>query len=1351
MKSSPSIDNLLTKGMHSDNPEELQPQGTYRDSLNGDLIHFGGDNWEWKPMLGTTTSFTMCSGFSPIGGCVLRNKIIVFSIKSTLGQIGQVLMNNDGTGTYTPLMTSALLYFAHNHPIEKECYGIYENALLQRIYWTDNYNSPRSLNIALTVQKTTGLILPGILYNVTCGTIVYNAITYNEGDNFTGVGVTTFTGTGIVCTTVPVASLDFYPKNSLADFSVERPIVGTVPGGVYYFAWKLDDINGASSEWSYLAGPVPVYNDLMNTGTVIEYQNTLGAAFDINTKVGIRIKLDNLNTAYTSIKVAAFHSTDKDIFENGVIFVNKAYSTSSETFDFTEYVGDALLLSEVMLQGITIEKCKSITHDKYIGVIGNVSEESELNETWDPSNATITEARYELPAIGWDTEVGHINYALTGPTMCGVTPKTNIVPDANWQLIWVTSTYVDANCKGWLYPNFWYKVTGAVGLTFEHPVTTTEGVGRIGQTYTIPASGEIWIQGFMGSDLAPSRPVGVWLPTGGSVHTDFIFTPYIRKKTYYDNVLIAQQYKNIPINDDWLDYKGMIVNSELKSYWGGETYRFACIGMKRGKPKYARFLKDVVFDKRDNSSLVNQLIKSYDTYTTASGTYSHFHNLQASGILIDNLDLTKIINDIDGFMIVRCQRDAQYLNEGWASCVRDNGTYSGDPYYVAARGLYSDPLTAVPKRQLYYSPDLILDNRTFIHQVGDEFEVLRALQDEAEFSISDGDPGMDYFGHEEKHVLRATGGGNTFTRYSLFANPVSSLLPEGTKDTLDDYNWANWGANLVTLFAGEYFSNLILTPRGAFGCEALYLKQKTYNALGHASDNKIDFISQKRTKTNLYGGISLDAKANNEYIFCGHYQRVDAAFIASIKSGSDYVVNGLEVFGGDTFVTIYDFERMYKDNGAAFNLSHSMFFPIQSNSNTSLRIGPNTVSSKGTYSSGVGIVNYQAVIGTHLEDLDENKAYSTDYTGRGYPALPYPYSFGNSFDAMIRWSAKKVLGENIDAYRYFPPLQFKHLETRSGPIYNVRGLGGRIFYWQDSGVGYLPISERIMQSGTGNVPVQMGIGGEMDRFDEIHHAIGNQHSNGLVPYEGGFAWIDFKRRMILRMTTSFGKEEIQLVKGVQYFIDSLNDLIGSGEAVSHNTYPVGIIGINDPHRKRIYFSCVYYVKGDTVEIFNSTFSIDQVQNAFNGRYSFRPIFGIDYYKYMITAKYGNLGYLHYNGVQCEFYGTAYEAFVDIVVNPNMKEPKVFNNHLCFGNSNRFFDEITYMTKNQTSVDTIYDASGNKVNRNYEYRNDKWQWSTALSTTGRMRGLYMKIRLKILSTTKTVVSLIGITTEFNQTK
>ena len=65
-------------GMHSNNDPSLQPQGTYRRLLNGNLFTMSGNNFSIESVAGNIISFTLPNvGFTPICFADMPDKLVI--------------------------------------------------------------------------------------------------------------------------------------------------------------------------------------------------------------------------------------------------------------------------------------------------------------------------------------------------------------------------------------------------------------------------------------------------------------------------------------------------------------------------------------------------------------------------------------------------------------------------------------------------------------------------------------------------------------------------------------------------------------------------------------------------------------------------------------------------------------------------------------------------------------------------------------------------------------------------------------------------------------------------------------------------------------------------------------------------------------------------------------------------------------------------------------------------------------------------------------------------------------------------------------------------------------------------
>ena len=202
--------NTFEKGMNKDVNILFQPNGTYRHCLNCSLVSQDGNNYVIKDCLGNVKTFEINIPYNsvytvfgtepmPIGFASFPGRLIVFSTNSETttgyGEIGEITYVPYGEGIdsvnnvssnfhrgYQVLYHSEFLNFTKLHQIESFTFP--ENDNIMRVYWTDNFNEPRVINIADPVYSTyfsSGSLVVGTQYMVLEGAITHNAVNYGPG------------------------------------------------------------------------------------------------------------------------------------------------------------------------------------------------------------------------------------------------------------------------------------------------------------------------------------------------------------------------------------------------------------------------------------------------------------------------------------------------------------------------------------------------------------------------------------------------------------------------------------------------------------------------------------------------------------------------------------------------------------------------------------------------------------------------------------------------------------------------------------------------------------------------------------------------------------------------------------------------------------------------------------------------------------------------------------------------------------------------------------------------------------------------------------------------------------------
>ena len=158
----------------------------------------------------------------------------------------------------------ACINFTKQHPIE--AIGRYEKKDIQGIYWTDNFNPPRKLNVANPDVMST-----------------------------------------------PCSFLDLAPKTGLQIPTLKIiTIGGSLEAGVYQLSYRYKNSEGLVTDWSPLSNLVPIYaSDDTNPfctieGNPIEPTTNLGEV----TSKAITWSLTGLDTSYELLELATIYRRD---------------------------------------------------------------------------------------------------------------------------------------------------------------------------------------------------------------------------------------------------------------------------------------------------------------------------------------------------------------------------------------------------------------------------------------------------------------------------------------------------------------------------------------------------------------------------------------------------------------------------------------------------------------------------------------------------------------------------------------------------------------------------------------------------------------------------------------------------------------------------------------------------------------------------------------------------------------------------------------------------------------------------------------------------------------------------------
>ena len=663
----------------------LQPEGSARRITNMTMIRFDGTSYAIQNNRGTQLSFSVYEGYSIIGYINTGEYLVIYSTNDSEpytggnGEIGIVQIDNDNTVTgYIPLYNHQDWNFSLMYRIGAAYWRDNENKV--PTYFWDNLNPPRTFDVANPIYQDHNISPITTLdasYMVLNGVIQYNGIDYGPNEAAgTVVLVTTalggvytiISGTPIVIPYVPVETLDLLPKLvTYGDVKYLQRIDGNLFNGVYFYFYQLETAEGGRTPWSVGTRPIHLTEGAVvdnDDESYLEYQgmgglDPTGTQDDstLDTGRGIRFQINNIDTNYTSIRVAYCQGTWLDISGNYFVIASQTITGTSMTFDHTDMLGSEELLAEDILfatDGILANRTGDIARNTLF--LGNILQRHLIG--WTPSETVTTDSiMREVPHDTMDYEYGpgSNNHPLAPANSSAANPMYGHV--------------VGREKVGTLQiiHNQWYIVEGTTG-TLDDGTNPPWAIGDIFLN-TLVAAYTTYTQVGVGADV--------------------IAVPIIPIRKYGTGSITAnpEQFDIHIIRDEWLDNKGMMVNHVLQSHWRSETYRYAIVLIDQwGNPYYAHHLADHqmpgYFDASVNvHTNADVASASSEPMVTKDDATFWIHYMRHLGVRFSNIEFQLLVDDINtrngtnyavadlpilfkGFMIVRADRDKQIQAQG---------------------------------------------------------------------------------------------------------------------------------------------------------------------------------------------------------------------------------------------------------------------------------------------------------------------------------------------------------------------------------------------------------------------------------------------------------------------------------------------------------------------------------------------------------------------------------------------------------------------------------------------------------------------------------------------------------------
>jgi len=479
---------------------------------------------------------------------------------------------------------------------------------------------------------------------------------------------------------------------------------------------------------------------------------------------------------------------------------------------------------------------------------------------------------------------------------------------------------------------------------------------------------------------------------------------------------------------------------------------------------------------------------------------------------------------------------------------------------------------------------------------------------------------------------------NVMTNFTAISRSITSA---GIIKAPSDYN----DESNTTVIGSDYFGNVIRGTKGANGGTNLYAAGTSAflvlpSAFSHATptyDGALMVGEVKRAVVNQYGGNTYYARQNNIYIGCNAF--INPTTTTSIA----------HVFGGDIYISHFEYLRaMYNDTNRSAEI---ISFPIETSINLDYRydkcyskfienggVLAHWVQEKaGDYSGKVG------EDGNYKQDYDlylENPVYSRSNNSQIFLPDAPDTDYVSRRDTQIFISEPFNYDDLNDNLIKFLPENNTILNTEYGNINALVNYKDYLYVFQDKAIGVQFINERTVLNDTTGSSLAIGSGDVAGRIQYITLTSGCQHPNSIVVANTGLYYFDSISRAIYIVSEE--NMNVTLANGLsKYFNAYVTPNLADTQLLGY-----GIHGIYDDINHRILWNYRYSSTSFTL-------SYNEVVKSFESFYTYYPSMYIKTFDNKVlstnSSSYVDV-YLHGGGEYADYYGTKQKSTLQLVVN-----------------------------------------------------------------------------------------------------
>lgn len=1178
----------------------------------------------------------------PIGTTYIRDDIYVFttpllSTPNTAPNAGQIFKLTYDVVTKIAVLTlvyNGYVNFNTTYPIPyTAAHGRYESDLIQRLYWTDNYNKLRSVNA-----------------------VDSNLMAF------------------------PVSLLDIFPQvNSFMPTLQSVEQTGGLLCGVYQYAYRLKKSNGQTTLWSELSLPIPIYNNIPEagytggTGGLNGWGAYVGNAPGSNTNKSITCKIAKVDYTFDFVDicfVSRFSYNDPGAFE---IFSLNQPIVAGQPIPFIhtgkELNNIPLTLLDFLLTSPGFTHCKTIdTKDNRL-FVGNVRIEQE--------DLVYDSRAYQFPSMLTQTTLVNNGLPYTIDSSLGFTiapgytqqvPETDDAINENYTFTTpatATNTqrfYPGTTIPGGKGPNIEFKVKSHAIHIDVKPLADFNNPGYFPSPWRHTVNGQPTSIN-LGVDQV-DYPQGTPYTINDSMKTvykSFLLRGYTPNEIYRFGIQFFDK-QGSPYFCKWI--ADIRMPDYTDDYPGGEGL-----------------------------DLDGQVLNLLTTYTPIGNQ----NNLSNPPVLLTYMqipylefvvDVSSIIDSISGFEIVRVEKsETDRVIAGTGILYQSAYGNGGNTTHIYI------PDTVSEEFNNSHNPEMYLSGTGNGAEIGSATVFTFDCWDFQSHGYPVFDPTNDRIhtcggttrphGFNGPGYTQAPGNPNDGYYWSKQYNWQVIAAPNqlGVDLAMITYNPID-REQIVGVNGGYTFENFHVnelvnpTARISIGNPTLLVELSApfiySDHIGSGTPTKLfcEYRKYGRLVTQ-YGGRTYANRANNVYISTGSYVPANDASIVSANSIT------LDVFGGDTFYGIYAKQKLDKNVNHQFGSdlvkSYIHFNPHIGYHNPDIRNGqhfegPNPI-------TGISYIT---------ESYSHHDVYSIENNIKKFFPKPLLFNQADEWDNRVHFSEVKFNGEISDSWENFKVNNYWDVEGSYGPINSLIVYQDTLYFIQKKGFGKLYVNPMAIVN-TGNFgAVTLGLGDTIQKHDYISTDVGTSHQWSVTRSPNSLLFVDSTNKKVFKYNNS-GLLSISDAYGQRNtFVRLLHD------DILNNDNPILFSGI---HCTYDYFHDEYLISilnryTDSAGVLHpefNTISFNEKVDRWNSFYGFVPAIYLSNRTQLWSPSLVTVDdlYIHNNGKYATFYGATFPSTIKLLSNPNGKYTKLFNN-LVF-NTEAIKDSTDYNPEGNTNI------------------------------------------------------------------